>query len=289
MKFSLSTVKITASCLTLLLLCSSWGFFAHKALNRLAVYTLPAEMGSFFRSNRQYLSDHAADPDKRRYADTTEAPRHYLDTEGYESCIDSIPRKWTAAVTRYGLEKLHQNGILPWQIRKSYDNLVRAFQERDTSKILHAAAYLGHYVADAHVPLHTTQNHDGQLSNQEGIHAFWESRLPELFSKHYNYLVGRAHYIEDPLKEAWQIISHSHSLVDSVLQCEASLQKASGGRRRYSYSKRKGLVIRQFSERYAWAYHQEMRGMVEKQMRAAILAIGSYWYSAWVDAGQPVL
>ncbi len=32
-----------------------------------------------------------------------------------------------------------------------------------------------------------------------------------------------------------------------------------------------------------------MKGMVEKRMRAAILAVGSYWYSAWVDAGQPDL
>ena len=32
-----------------------------------------------------------------------------------------------------------------------------------------------------------------------------------------------------------------------------------------------------------------MNGMVEKQMRASILSIGSFWFSAWVDAGQPTL
>jgi hypothetical protein len=32
-----------------------------------------------------------------------------------------------------------------------------------------------------------------------------------------------------------------------------------------------------------------MKGMVERRMRAAILSVGSYWYSAWVDAGQPDL
>jgi len=29
--------------------------------------------------------------------------------------------------------------------------------------------------------------------------------------------------------------------------------------------------------------------MVQKRMCSAILAVGSYWYSAWVDAGQPDL
>jgi hypothetical protein len=29
--------------------------------------------------------------------------------------------------------------------------------------------------------------------------------------------------------------------------------------------------------------------MVEHQMRASILAVASFWYSAWVDAGQPNL
>jgi hypothetical protein len=32
-----------------------------------------------------------------------------------------------------------------------------------------------------------------------------------------------------------------------------------------------------------------LHGMVQCRMRSAILAVGSYWYSAWVDAGQPDL
>jgi hypothetical protein len=27
--------------------------------------------------------------------------------------------------------------------------------------------------------------------------------------------------------------------------------------------------------------------MVERRMRVAIKAVGSYWYTAWVNAGQP--
>jgi len=289
MKNPISSAKLCITGTTLLILLPSWGFFAHMEINRLAVYTLHQGLTRFYKSNISYLSDHAVDPDKRRYADTSEAPRHYLDTECYEIHIDSIPRKWKDALNKYGEGQLRKNGILPWQIQRSYYQLVEAFKERDSAKILISSAYLGHYIADAHVPLHTTQNHNGQLTNQIGIHAFWESRLPELFSKKYNYLVGRAHYIGDPLEEAWAIITHTHHLVDSVLQCEATLNESFPEYRKYSYSKRKNQVIRQYSREYATAYHLNMNHMVERQMRASIMNIGSFWYSAWIDAGQPDL
>lgn len=282
-------MKLLFSAIAVWLLFGSWGFFAHTEINRLAIFTLPGGIGRFYKSNGKYLSDHAVDPDKRRYADTTEAPRHYLDVELYEQHIDSIPRKWQDAVNKYGSGKLHQNGILPWQIQKSYYKLVDAFKERDSARILICSAYLGHYLADAHVPLHTTANHNGQLSNQTGIHAFWESRLPELFSKDYNYLVGKAKYIENPLTEAWKIVSHTHSLVDSVLSCESDLSMTFPSSKKYSYSERKDRVLKQFSKAYARAYHDKLNHMVERQMRASLLTIGSFWYSAWIDAGQPDL
>jgi hypothetical protein len=289
MKRTFLSAKLTFGCIISVLLLNSWGFFAHMQINRLAVFTLPKDVGRFYKSNIKYLSDHAVDPDKRRYADTAEAPRHYLDVELYESNIDSIPRKWDDAVSKYGNEKLQENGILPWQIQKSYYKLVSAFKERDSAKILIYSAYLGHYIADAHVPLHTTQNHNGQLTGQTGIHAFWESRLPELFSKNYNYVVGKAAYIENPLTEAWKIITQTHSLVDSVLQCEAEISAIFRGYRKYSYSERKDQVLKQYSKAYSGAYHDKMNHMVERQMRSAIYKTGSFWYSAWIDAGQPLL
>ena len=267
----------------------SWGFFAHMRINQLAVFTLPAGINRFYKANSQYITEHATDPDKRRYADTAEAPRHYLDAELYEQNIDSIPRKWENAVKKYGLAKLYKNGILPWQIQRTYYKLVNAFKQHDSLRLMIHSAYLGHYLADAHVPLHTTANHNGQLTNQAGIHGFWESRLPELFSKNYNFLVGKAVYIHDPLKEAWKIISHSHGLVDSVLTLEKQLSNTFPRYRKYSYSKRKGILTKQYSLEYSRDYHVQMNHMVEKQMRASTLAIGSFWFSAWVDAGQPTL
>jgi hypothetical protein len=273
----------------LALLTCSWGFYAHMQINHLAVFILPSAMNRFYKNNISYIAAHASDPDKRRYADTAEAPRHYLDVEVYETTIDSIPRKWADALQKYGKLRLQKNGTLPWQIQRSYYQLVNAFKDRDSVRILNRSAYLGHYLGDAHVPLHTTENHNGQLSNQAGIHAFWESRLPELFAERYNFVVGRAIYIEDPLQEAWKIIRHTHGLVDSTLKLEAGLNREFPPWRKYSYSKRNGQLIKQYSFEYSKEYHNRLNHMVERQMRAAILSVGSYWFSAWVDAGQPKL
>ena len=270
-------------------LCTSWGFFAHQRINNLAIFTLPTGMIGFYKKNLKYITEHAVDPDKRRYADTLEAPRHYLDVENYEKCIDSIPEKWNDAFAKYGLKHLNTNGIVPWHIQRTYFGLVKAFSTRDSIKILKYSADLGHYIGDAHVPLNTTSNHNGQLTNQVGIHAFWESRLPELFSTNYNFVVGRAKYIESPLKEAWKILKHTHSLVDTVLKFEAQLSASFPSDRKYSFSERNNVILKQYSVAYSKAYHDKMNHMVEKQMRSAILEIGSFWYSAWVDAGQPEL
>jgi hypothetical protein len=271
------------------ILCASWGFFAHKRINQLAIFTLPEGMIGFYKNNHKYITEHAIDPDKRRYADTAEAPRHYLDVENYETHIDSIPEKWNDAVNKYGAKKIASDGMVPWQIQRTYNNLVRAFKERDSLKILRYSADLGHYVADAHVPLHTTKNHNGQLTNQTGIHGFWESRIPELFAKDYNLLVGKASYIENPLKEAWKIVKNAHTMVDTVLTFEAKLNASFPADQKYDFSMRGKNVMKQYSVAYTKAYQDMMKGMVERQMRSSIIKVGSFWFSAWVDAGQPDL
>lgn len=137
-----------------LFFCTSWGFFAHQRINNLAVFTLPNGMIGFYKKNVKYITEHAVDPDKRRYADTLEAPRHYLDVENYEKSIDSIPEKWNDALAKYGKKHLNENGIVPWQIQRTYYSLVKAFETRDSIKILKYSADLGHYIGDAHVPSH---------------------------------------------------------------------------------------------------------------------------------------
>jgi hypothetical protein len=137
--------------------------------------------------------------------------------------------------------------------------------------------------------LHLTQNYDGQLTNQTGIHALWESRLPELFGNGYNYYAGKARYIENPLKEAFKICRTSYRSIDSVLVFERKLNKTFPPDKKYIVIKRGNRNVKDYSLAYCQAYHKALHGMVARRMRSSVLSVGSFWYSAWVDAGQPNL
>lgn len=275
--------------LVLVVVCSGWGFFGHKKINRLAVFTLPMEMAPFYKKNIRFIEESAVNPDRRRYIMPNEAPRHFIDLDKYgDSAIFKLPKYWNQAVEKFGEDSLNAHGILPWNIQHFYLQLKEAFFTRNPDRILKLSADLGHYIADAHVPLHTTRNYNGQLTGQTGIHAFWESRLPELFSYDYDFFTGRAQYISNVQKEAWRIVGHTNQALDSVLRFEKLLSEQ-WGEKKYNFESQGKQTIKVFSVGYSKAYHDKLSGMVERQMRASVLMIGSLWYTAWVDAGQPDL
>lgn len=265
----------------------SWGFFAHRLINRGAVLCIPYPLTGFYKKHIHLLEEHATDPDNRRYLDPEEAPRHYIDFDRYES--DTVPLTWTKAVEKFTADTLHAHGIVPWHIQRMYYRLVKAFSEKNEAFILRTSADIGHYVADAHVPLHTTSNYNGQKTGQKGIHGFWESRLPELFSTEYDLLTGRAYYIEDIVSFSWQIVHESYSMKDSVLELEAKLNESFPSALKFTYEQRGRQEVKVQSREYAREYDNLLNRMVKRRMRSAILSVASIWYSAWVDAGQPDL
>jgi hypothetical protein len=199
-----------------------------------------------------------------------------------------VPRYWKDAVERYSDDTLQSYGILPWHVNVMYFRLRDAFMVKDPTRILSLSADLGHYIADAHVPLHTTENYNGQLTGQQGIHALWESRLPELYSVRYNFFVGKAEYIKNPQLAIWKAIEDSNKHLDSVLVLEKNLTKKFG-EKKYSFETKGKQTIKVYSVEFSNAYHEALSGMVEQRMRGAIKMIGDFWYTAWVDAGQPDL
>jgi hypothetical protein len=274
----------------IIIFCSSWGFFAHRRINHVAVFTLPKAMAGFYEANIDFITEHAVDADKRRYVDSLEAPRHFLDADHYgKRPFMKLPVKWKEAAKKYSEDTLNKYGTVPWEIQYQYYRLVDAFKKHDTTGILKTSANIGHYIADAHVPLHLTRNYNGQLTHQDGIHALWESRLPELFGDKYNYNVGKARYIDNPLNEAFKICRASFSCVDSTLRLERMVNKAFPANKKYEMVKRGNKNVKDYSVAYAKAYHVALKGMVARRMRSAILEVSSFWYSAWVDAGQPDL
>ncbi len=360
-----------------------WGFFGHRRINRMAVFTLPKELIVFYKKHIEYITEHAVDPDKRRYATRHEAVRHYIDIDHWGTYpFTEVPRNWTDALVKYtdlfvvtsdmdtlqilgnevtlrkdnvlklggpdvykltgvneiqlpyifyknffeknlrdqyyeddwlvncdslqglfeeypfvisctnafAIDRFSEYGILPYHLVVMQNRLTKAFRIKDIETILRLSSEFGHYIGDAHVPLHTTENYNGQLTNQVGIHAFWESRIPELFAdKTYNFFVGKADYIENISDYYWDVVLTSHSYLDSVLAIEKRLSLTYPEDKQYCYEERLGRTIRTQCQDYAAAYQEAMKGMVERRMRESIQTIGSAWYTAWIDAGQPDL
>lgn len=348
----------------------------------MAVFTLPPEMLGLYKKHLDYLTEHAVDPDKRRYAVEGEEFRHYIDIDHWgEKPFETVPRAWGDVLCRYseiyavsptgdtlaigGADKLIEHegiwwlkgeglskwigkdsikfnydrfrrmaldlyspyetsmqwslpvdsaivlwsqnegisqsqeifvrdvftayGVLPFHLPRTLNRLSKAFREKDLAAIIRTSADLGHYVGDAHVPLHTTENYNGQLTGQRGIHGFWESRLPELYAEEYDFFVGRAYYIEDLRSEIWKAIYESHMALDSVLSFEKALTENFPEDKKYSYESRNNVVVRNYSRPYAFAYHQKLSGQVERRMRRSIRRLGAFWYTAWKNAGSPDL
>ena len=117
--------------------CFCWGFFAHKKINYYAVFLLPPQMMVLYKSNIDFITEHAVDPDKRRYAVSAEGPRHYIDIDHYGKYpYDSLPRKWKDAVAKYSEDSLNEYGIGPWWIQTMLQRLTDAFKEKNQAKIL---------------------------------------------------------------------------------------------------------------------------------------------------------
>ena len=268
----------------------SWGFFAHKRINRIAVFTLPPEMIGFYKKHIEYITEQAVGPDRRRYAVEGEAPRHYIDIDHYgENPFDVVPRQWKDAVAKYSEDTLMAYGIVPWNINRVAASLTEAFREENPDKILRLSADLGHYIADSHVPLLCTENYNGYLTNQVGIHAFWESRLPELFADNFDLFTGRSIYIENILDKAWETVEASFNAKDSVLLFEAQLNSQFPPDKKYCFENRGQILTKAYSEEYCLAYDKMLNAMVERRMKESIITTGSMWYTAWVNAGQPDL
>lgn len=268
----------------------AWGFFGHRLLNRLAVYTLPPGMIGFYKANIEYLTANATRPDSRRMVVPGEAPKHFLDVDRYgDSAAYKLPRTYADAVARYGEDSLLRHGIVPWNVVSMKNQLTAAFKAKNTDRILSLSADLGHYLADACVPLHTTRNYNGQLTGQRGIHGLWESRLPELLSSDYDLFSGKAQYIERPTDAIWAAVIRSHAAVDSVLLFEKQLTAQCADDQKFGYEQRGSQTVRTYSREFSKAYHARLNGQVERQLRYAAALIGDFWYTCWVDGGSPDL
>lgn len=272
-----------------------WGSWGHQHINRAAVFALPEGMRLFFYNHIDFITQESVIPDVRKSTDRAESNRHYIDLELLPATPGkAYPQTMKEAAATYGDSLLQKAGLLPWQIDEVTTRLTKAMQDKNASEILYYAADVAHYIGDAHMPFHTTANHDGQLTGQKGIHAFWESQLPEKFGDTYNFHTEDAVYIPDVKKEIWRIIGNSFTLVDTVLQTDKKLMAHFPADQVYEKDAAGSIIKNKYnqtrhSDAYATQFHDLSHGLVEQQMRLAITAVSNFWYTAWVNAGKPDL
>lgn len=269
----------------------SWGFLVHRTVHQLAVYKLPKGMQHFFYNNMEYLVSNAPRPDTRVGTDSGEAPKHYIDFELLgDSAMWKLPLTRAEAIQQFGMDSLSHTGYLPYQIETMLDLLTNAFRNRNRDSILFYAADLGHYIGDAHVPLHTTENYDGQLTNQKGLHSLWETLVPVLFLDSFQlYRRHKAKYLREPAVALRKTLQQSNRLLQGVFDGEQELSKQFSDSLKYRVQIRNGKEYRSYSMAFGQAYGNRLKESINQQLLRSADLIADYWYTAWVNAGKPDL
>ena len=252
----------------------AWGERGHRLASQAALSTLPGEVRSWFKGREPILLDHASDPDRWK-TDRKEGPRHFINVERYGG-PEAVPASFEAA---RGLIRgdATRAGLLPWVIQDRWRDLVAAFREGKPEEVALAASILGHYIADAQVPLHTTLHHDGREPGQKGLHARWESGLVGRLDRLDGLKAAPAHPVADFPARPWQWIRESHARVPLLLADDLDADRTTplgpeGPKRTGAY----------------WSLFKERQGpVVERQLALAATRLGEGILAAWIEAGRP--
>lgn len=255
---------------------AAWGAKGHKASAGLALRTLPPELRAWFKGREEAFRDRAVEPDRWKDHDRKEGPRHFLDSEAYGGPA-GVPFEVEAAMAKVGKAEFQKQGLLPWVIQDRFRDLVDAFRAGDPDKVVAVAGWLGHYVGDAQVPLHTTENHDGQLTNQRGVHGRWETGLVERYIVEDTLEVRAAKVDGEIMKAPWAWMEASHALMPKVLEDDKAADRTTPATER---GKRRDTPY--------WMMYWAAQGpTVKQQLRKSGECLGDAILTAWVAAGKP--
>jgi hypothetical protein len=252
----------------------AWGPRAHQLVDDWAIGTLPGNLHNYFQANRSFILQHANDPEEWTKKDRYERMRHYifLDKYGMFPYL-KLPHSYKAAVQKYGLRHITHNGVLPWQIGEYSLKLTNAFRAKDWKEVRLDAAALAYYVADAHDSLHTTQNYDGQLTGQPGLERRYGSEVVERYSHFFMFRPDNATKVNDPTEHAFRMVLEAHTWVDQIILSDRlALDNLPG-----------------YTDAYFDAFYSRVGSTAMKEISEAAHDIGSYWYTAWLNAGRPEL
>jgi hypothetical protein len=251
-----------------------WGENAERLVTNKAVDTLPSEMGTFFEANRQYLVQHVTDAGELDAKIAADEHKSYVQLDHYGPFpFSALPRQYNAAVKKYGRRTLDKYGLLPWQIGLYSKKLTDAFHSQDWAEAKVSAAALAHYVAAAHDPFNTTMDSDGKLSSQPGVRARFDSGLVDRYQLFFFIKPNESAFISDPTDHAFEMAMSAHTWLENILLAD----------------RRAHLETDAYNDAYYDHFYAQAGAVLVRQLSDAATDIGSYWMTAWINAGRPQL
>lgn len=261
------TLILLITLLTLPQLYGRWGWSSHRFINDAAVDHLPESM-SFFQDHRDYLSEHAIDPD----TDNFPGNYHYIDIDYYpEFFTGTLPHLWQDMVDLYGQNTMESNGLVPWVIEWWMADLTTLMENGSWNDVWQIAAELGHYVADSHQALHLTLNYNGQMTNNYGIHSRFETQMINPHLDEISLPDSTGSYWDSPMDSIFDYIEDIYSLVDLVMAAD----------------QRAYLVDPNHNNTYYSMLWDDLGDTTIWSLNRATVDLASIWYTAWVNAGSP--
>lgn len=252
----------------------AWGKNANRLILNRAVETLPPDLRQFFDANRAELLNHVNDPLSTVEKTPTERRNQFLYLEKYGRFpFDTLPRGYKAAVAKFGKSKLESNGLLPWQIGVYSQKLTEALREGKWDEAKLHAAILASYVAAAHDPFNTTDNFDGHLSAQNGIHERFGTALVDRYSSFFFMRPNDAVFIPDPTDHAFEACLSAHSWLETILVADRNARQG----------------LNSYTDEYYDHFYNQSGAVLIRQISDAATDVGSFWLTAWKNAGQPQL
>lgn len=252
----------------------AWGNNAQRLIVNHAVDTLPYDLRPFFEANRNFFIQHVNDPLNLLDKHPNERLNHFIELDRYGKFpFDALPRSYKSAVAKYGKSKIDSTGLLPWQIGVYSAKLTEDLRNGRWDEAKLDAAFLADYVAEAHDPFNTTENYDGKQTGQSGVNDRFNTILIDRYGSFFPMNPHDAFFITDPTDYAFDMCLNAHSLVESLLLADRSA--------------RRGLSS--YSDDYYDRFYNLTAGALIKQLSDASTDVGSYWLTAWTNAGKPQL
>jgi hypothetical protein len=283
---------------------NSWGFEAHKKITELAIdiiLNLQSVKGveqqkfnslkKFLEANKATIIERCIEPDMVRNELKDEQFNHFIDIDRYGSYpFEELPRDKRKAIEKFGFENVQKNGLLPWRIADVMDSLGEAISNQSNEKMLRYFSWIAHYVEDAHQPLHVTENYDGQLTNQPGIHSRFETELVKhMISKNgLNFNPKRLaselvnfEPISDKVKFAFDIVLESYKYIEPILEADRFAKDKIPVEKLYRVEKRDGRTRYIYSDDYYSIMNERLGSLVLSRMEKSAVRLAYIWLNVW--------